>query len=244
MDRRSACYAAAAVALVAAFQTAEPHVGRAYASARGEVCWDLPDSLVDWTAVATGALRASREPPEALLRQHYSEIAGSSDIPFEVPPTAAVTAKAWHVVFDTTIVELRSTRLRGTARFEVDSAFRLTGPRTFFGKACARDHRFQMAAFVVNAAPGSRWTAEKGVVRRVAERRWSVEFRGSTHTIGMPRFAGDSITRATVFTRPGAAALWLVRWKTGFCESAYSLFSITPGGTTKQVGENGYHCDV
>jgi hypothetical protein len=223
-----------------------PYFGRAYTSA-GQVCFELPDSLVDWSGLAIRSLgeEAVRHPSPETLEQHFFEPGGVSEVRFVAAVTPALQETEWLILHETGFMAVRPTALRGEIVYHVDSSFRVQGEPLFLGEACASPgDPAPRAAFVVSGL--SLRTSSTGHIRTVTapEGRLAFQWRGHRYTVTVPKFATSQVKGIVLYPRPDGPSLALLAWRSAFCESAYSLFEVSPDTDGRLVAENGYNCDA
>ena len=228
----------------------EPYVGRAWLEPGGELCFQLPDGLVDWPALARETLGPAVDRPDpGMLRQSYFEPGGSSHVRFEAPVPSQVATQGWQLLHEDGVSPVQPGRLRGEVRYEVDRELRLLGQAGIFGSACASSPQAK-PAFVLGASAGEwrmeevAWTVEAtgGISFQAAGERYLVD----TPDFAVPRAKKVLVLRSENRQRPWALISWSpdLRCEKACCEHAFSLLELGPGGKLREISENGYGCDV
>jgi hypothetical protein len=233
---------------------AEPqNAENAYTLGDGEICFDLPEGLVDWLDLARSSLghETLRNPSVELLRRHYFEPGGGSVLPYEATVPPRISERQWLLLHETGSVVLRPTTLRGELFYRVDRDFKVLGGPTAFGKACGRiDDPDLRAAFVLSGISASEWSLETVSPVTEGDRRFSIKSLGQRYTFESPAFAVPRLKRVLLFRAVGETPLALAVWESDphcealCCEYAYSLYELGAGGALRVISENGYGCDV
>jgi hypothetical protein len=227
----------------------ERSVGRVWREPEGELCFDLPDGLVDWSALAREALGPALDHPESeMLRRHPFESGGSSHVRFEAPVPPQVAARGWQLVHEDGVTAVQPGRLRGEVSYDVDRELRWLGSMTISGSACA-SIPLAKPAFVLGG-PVEEWTAEP-VPWTPETAGVSFETAGERYRVEAPDFAVPRAGKVLVLRSKARQLSWaLVSWapdprcEQACCEHAFSLVELGPGGKLRGVFENGYGCDV
>lgn len=237
-----------ALALLAGPAADERHVGLARQEPEGELCFDLPDGLVDWPALAGKALGPALDHPDPeVLREYHFESGGSSRVHFEAPVPPQVAARGWQLVHEDGVTALQPDRLRGEVSYDVDRQLRWLGSKRISGSACVSS---PMTPAFILGGPVEEWTAES--VPWISETTGvSFETAGERYRIEAPDFAVPRARKVLVLRSKSRQFLWaLVAWAPDLrceglcCEHAFSLVELGPGGKLRGVYENGYGCDV
>lgn len=228
----------------------DPYVGRARLEPGGEVCFELPDGLVDWPALAKEALGPAVDDPDPeVLRQNYFEPGGSSHVRFEAPVPSQVATRGWLLLDEHGVSALQPGRLRGEARYEVDRSFRLLSRAGIFGSACASSPQAK-PAFVLGG-PAGKWTVQSVTWSLETAGGISFQTAGERYLVDAPDFAVPRARKVLVLRSEDRQRPWaLISWESDLrcgkacCEHAFSLLELGLGGKLHKVSENGYGCDV
>ncbi|HEX7186233.1 MAG TPA: hypothetical protein VF756_30690 [Thermoanaerobaculia bacterium] len=232
---------------------ADLYAGRAY-SRGGEICFDLPEGLVDWGALGKAALGAEgfdRPSPETLRKYPYFESGGSSNARFEAPVPPQVSDRVWQVLHENGFQPLRPKVLRGEVIYNVNRSFEVLGPPAATGQACGAGSRDKgKAAFVLSGGTAGGWSFAPVKASAEAPGRFAIEFMGSRYRFENPDFAVPRLQKVLVFRSEGSRPLALAVWEADprcevmCCEASFSLFALGPEGALQRLEDNGYDCDV
>jgi hypothetical protein len=229
----------------------EAYVGPAWLEPEGELCFQLPDGMVDWGALAKEALGPALDRPDPdILRQTYFESGGVSRVRFEAPVPPQVATRGWQLLHEDGMSALQPGRLRGEVRYKVDRKHQLLdqGPSNFYGSACASSPPAR-PAFVVDGA-AVEWTTEAVPWTTETAGSFSFQTAGERYLFEPPRFAKAEVRKVLVLRSGERQSRALVSWapdlrcEKACCEYAFSLFELAPGGKLRMTQQNGYRCDV
>lgn len=238
-------------------QPSEGYFGRAYSEKDGEICFDLPQGLVDWEDLAKAMLRKKTldRPSKEFLIQNYSEPydqKGQSIVPFKAPVTPQVASRHWRLLHESGAFELRPSVLKGEVRYSVTESFELfDGPRVW-GQACgvaSQEQKKVRAAFVFSGTLES-WLFEPAKWSPGKDGTFVIASAAGRHRITPPDFAVPRIKNVVVIRSTGSLPRALVSWASDphcqklCCEFAFSLYELGPRGRLVTLGESGYGCDV
>ncbi len=227
----------------------EPYVSSA-SLREDEVCFRLPEGMVDWTAIARKTYGPDLDHPDPdALRQTYSESGGESLVRFEVPVPPEVATRGWQLLHEDGVSALQPDRLWGEVSYDVDRKAQLLsqGPSRINGSACASSPPAR-PAFVIGRTAGE-WITEAVPWTTEAAGKFSFQAAGERYLFGPPKFAKPEVRKVLVL-RSGDRLSWvLVSWAPDLqceklcCGYAFSLFELGPGGKLREISENGYECD-
>jgi hypothetical protein len=222
----------------------EPYIGRARLEG-DELCFDLPEGMVDWTALAKETYGPGLERPDPdVLRQTYYEPGALSRVRFEAPVPPQVATRGWQLLHEDGVSALQPGRLWGEVHYKVDRKYQLLGqgPSGIHGSACASSPPAR-PAFVLGGAAGE-WTTEEVPWTAEAAGSFSFQAAGERYLFRPPKYAKPEVRKVLVL-KSGDRRPWaLVSWGPDFCEYAFSLFELGSGGDLRMLQENGYGCDV
>jgi len=213
-----------------------------------QVCLDLPDGVVDWTATAVAALGRARyaHPGNKVLRAALQPEAGrTAVVPFRAAAPAAVQARSWFVLYSGGSVAVHPTELHGNVVYFVNSKLALTQAPLASGTACAPLKIAQSAGFFASdVAIGDPHTVESAVTR-VERDTFSISAGGHTIRFPRPGFVTAGALHVTLFGTAPGDTLALIEWDPGdgsTCGHMFTLITLVP--STRLPLDNGYDCDV
>lgn len=244
-----------ALTLAVLLSTAHGRPLPAYTSGAKQICVTVPDSLVDWRAVARTEVGAGKidRPDRAFLRSHTGT--WGTFLKFSAAPGDAVTSRRWNVLHETGVISLRPAMLRVTVMYDVDAQLSVLGPPHFAGEVCGNAKRSIHAAFVIPdeavligeakwaiAIVSSDKTPCFNAAECAAKPRTAYTFlwRGGRYRVERPGSAG--IERVSVFRRADGTRFLLVRWESD-CDWSFTLYEIS-GENVIESGVNEYGCDL
>jgi hypothetical protein len=168
--RRSSVLTAAVIVVglwAPAAGDSHPEVLPARSTARGEICFDVPATMVDWrsTAAATLGDDTVAAPTARTLRDNYHEPGGVSAIEYSAVSPPRVMQRRWLLLHEGGSFVVTPSTLRGRIFYPVSGTFDVNGDPFFTGAACARHDEGDIRAAFVVADPSASWSSNEVVVR-------------------------------------------------------------------------------
>lgn len=212
------------------------------------VCLDLPDGVVDWTALAVVALGRARyaHPSTQVLRSALQPEGGrTAVVQFRAAVPAAVQGRSWIVLYSGGSVAVHPTELHGNVVYFVNSKLALTQAPLASGTACAPWKLAQSAGFFASdVAIGDARTVDSAVMR-VGRDTFSISAGGHTIRFPRPGFVTAGASHVTLFGTAPGDTLALIEWDPGdgsTCGHMFTLITLLPASRLPR--DNGYDCDV
>jgi hypothetical protein len=239
--------------------TLEKPLERAFSEDNGEICFWLPEGLVDWKKLARASLGKwhFENPDRKYLGPREREQGNDRPVHLWTPVPTPVAERWWQILHEGGSLLFIPDRLRLEVTYHVDweDPYRLKkdgeeNPRTS-GRACgAVANRKLRAGFAVSAGAGL-WLAESLKWTTWKDGRIAIKTAEGLYILKPPSFAVPRIRKIQLFRPEGLPPRALVSWnprgeggRDAHCEFSLSLYELRPGGKAPMIAENGYGCDV
>jgi hypothetical protein len=223
---------------------------RAYFQANlNEVTFE-PFQDLPWEAKARTALpwlNLDRPTPAQIARLAPPESAGPQfrSVDFRAPLDPAVSRASYLLIHTAGVIPLQPIRLRGSVDFHFDESMTAVERKVFSGTVVGNpSRRVSTAAFVIIGKPGDVSDVDTGAK---FERKKQADPRGYVFTNGSGTVSWTTSSKeqpevaSAVSFRLAAQYLVFVKWKSDFCGSAYTLFSVDT--VLRPIAGNDYDCD-
>lgn len=243
----------------APISTLQSPLERAFSEGEGEICFSLPEGLVDWGKLARSSLGKwhFENPGRQYLGPREPEQGNDRPVRFWTPVPPPVAERKWQILHEGGSLLFAPERLRVVVTYHVDwkDPYRLQADAevnpSLSGRACgtARDPSFR-AGFAVSGSAGE-WPVESLRWTTGSEGRIAIETPEGRYILDPPKYAIPRIRKIQLFRPEGVAPRVLVAWdprgeggRDAHCELSFSLHELQPGGKAPRIAENGYECDV
>lgn len=239
--------------------TLEKPLERAFSERDGEICFWLPEGLVDWEKLARSSLGQwhFENPDRKYLGPREREHANDRPVRFWTAVPPQVAERQWQILHEGGSLLFAPERLRLEVIYRVDlnDPYRLRkdeekNPHTS-GRACGTvANRKLRAGFAVSGREG-KWPAESLKWTTWKDGRIAIQTPEGLYILKPPSFAIPRIRKIQLFRPEGTPPRVLVSWdprgeggRDAHCEFSLSLYDLRPGGKAPMIAENGYGCDV
>jgi hypothetical protein len=224
-----------------------PAVSAVLSSDSSEVCFGVPNDVVDWDAIADSALGRAfiQNPPVKELRRHHISEWGSSAFPFSRALSPKASAMDWLLVRESGLVVVHPTILKGRVAFSVDKRFVVHTKASEDKEACA-PIATEGGGFVFSGVAARGWRVDSGphiaplTSRQTNRYRFAATIDGQAYLFTVEYETTVLLSR---LVRRGPQAFLLIKWKDiGDCSDHYHLFAVRPVGELRLVSESVGDC--